>query len=352
MRCIPWLLVVALIVNLTSAARRPNQPITSCPSPCVCESIFCKSTQRRGKIFCAGVAASCFHANLTSFPPGVVANVTGLLLSNNSMTTINFDEFSNLAKLETLLVDNNLIRDIIINSRFKKLRRLSFKNNKIFHLPQRGFKLLKNLVDLNLEMNRITSVQGIKFPHKLRTLNLNHNRIRTLTSGSFRKLKELQTLKLEYNVIDFISKTTFIQATQLNVLYLSNNNLRILGENQFQQLPMCWFISLAGNNIHEVHPYAFRLFGVKNNNHHQIHLESNALRFIEEDMLGLFMSEVRRVLYSFYFAGNPIFCDCNIQLLRDDAGSLLRDPHKMVCDSPRNLNHTTLAELNIEECCV
>ena len=55
--------------------------------------------------------------------------------------------------------------------------------------------------------------------------------------------------------------------------------------------------------------------------------------------------------YALYFAGNPVFCDCNLVQLRDDSGNLLGDKTRILCDSPRNFTGSTLQDLHIAECC-
>jgi len=68
---------------------------------------------------------------------------------------------------------------------------------------------------------------------------------------------------------------------------MEHNQLRKLPKDAFTSLAQGWYLNLKYNQISDVHSLAFRLFGYKNENHHQIHLENNQLRFVDRELLGL-----------------------------------------------------------------
>ena len=50
---------------------------------------------------------NCFQKGLSEIPDGIPRNVTGLLLSNNNITYIDFDDFAKFTKLSDLMMNDN-----------------------------------------------------------------------------------------------------------------------------------------------------------------------------------------------------------------------------------------------------
>jgi len=67
----------------------------------------------------------------------------------------------------------------------------------------------------------------------------------------------------------------------LQVLELGGNRLQHLAKDTFAFLVNGFYLNLKANKISEVHSFAFRSFGGKNDNRHQISLEYNRLQFID-----------------------------------------------------------------------
>ena len=51
------------------------------------------------------------------------------------------------------------------------------------------------------------------------------------------------------------------------------------------------------------------------------------------------------------FAGNPLFCDCNLLKLREESGELLADTDRMICESPTENAGKSLKQLTLDDCC-
>ena len=58
-----------------------------------------------------------------------------------------------------------------------------------------------------------------------------------------------------------------------------------------------------------------------------------------------------REFYVLNFAGNPIFCDCNLLNLREEAGTTLTDTGHIVCAGPPENFHLRVIHLSFEDCC-
>lgn len=119
-------------------------------------------------------------------------------VSNNHLTTINYDAFLNTQSLEDLNLENNRLS---LSERFtsyieegispsngaspfqaaSKLTRLNLKNNSIMYIAQDWRLTLPNLQDLDLSYNEITMINedDVQFlnKHDLR-VNLTHNQLR------------------------------------------------------------------------------------------------------------------------------------------------------------------------------
>ncbi|CAK8694591.1 unnamed protein product [Clavelina lepadiformis] len=342
-------LIVFSIFLLFDVARCSYQTITECPEMCVCENTICKRRGKSRRLECSGVAVSCYGKGLDQIPPGIPANVTGLSFSNNNFRVIDLDYFSNFTRLTDLIVNENNATELRIGRDIRSLKRLTLKGNQLTALPPKGLTKIKNLLTLDLENNQIQDIRGVRFPRKLDLLNLNHNQLRALPAGIFRKSKLLRVLKLNNNRIDTIHNRAFKYLIGLESLEMEGNLLRTLHKDAFTGLPKAWYLNLKNNRISDIHPMSFRLFGFKNEFHHQIHLENNKLRFFDRDLLGIFIT--RENHYSFHFAGNPIFCDCNLINVRDEVKHLIGDTPKMVCDSPEENRGTNVNVLEIETCC-
>ena len=67
---------------------------------------------------------------------------------------------------------------------------------------------------------------------------------------------------------------------------MEDNRINKLVKNVFSPLTSGWYINLKNNSINEMHQMSFRLFGTKNENHCEIHLENNRLSFVERATIG------------------------------------------------------------------
>lgn len=107
------------------------------------------------------------------------------------------------------------------------------------------------------------------------TLDLSHNRIVQLEGGSFRGLYRLETLRLAHNQLNAIHLGAFqnTSGTRLRHLDLSSNQLRVLEQHYFLDLPGLKELLLFNNRIVHVESRALAGLG----NLHKAYLSHNRI---------------------------------------------------------------------------
>lgn len=115
-------------------------------------------------------------------------NIIAIDLSNNNIQNISSSSFKNLLKLETLILDSNLLTLLDFNLFFNltSLRSLSLNNNRIqLSRPDQteGFLNSKSLKELNLDSCNIDHIPSstFKYLNQLTSLNLANNPINKVT---------------------------------------------------------------------------------------------------------------------------------------------------------------------------
>jgi len=347
-------LIILLAVSTVSFCRggkkfHPDIRLEGCPALCDCFNTFCKEDRSTNQVECSGVLVNCFQKGLSEIPDGIPRNVTGLLLSNNNITYIDFDDFAKFTKLSDLMMNDNGATRFQISKPLRKLKRLSLRDNKIAYIPARNLTKMKSLEQLYFQHNLVKRIRGVRFPKSLEVLDLSDNNIIALPAKLFPNAKNLRILKLARNKINYLSSDAFRNAPMLQTLNLEGNDLRSLQKDAFLLLQQAWYLNLEDNAISSIHKHAFRMFGAKNPNHHQIDLSDNKIRFISSEDLKLLVD--RKQYYSIQFGGNPLFCDCNLLKLREEAEGLLADPKSMVCESPTENAGKSLSVLTLDDCC-
>lgn len=144
-------------------------------------------------------------------------HVTELNLRNNSISVIEPRAFDNMPRLSIIVLDNNKITewngDWFTNT--PKINTLSFKENKIRHLPIRSFHNIRGFHDVNgrnlstsiyLSDNQISVID----PNALEGLNvvgwlfLNDNNINDIPENLLDPLTHIEWLKLSFNKLNCV----------------------------------------------------------------------------------------------------------------------------------------------------
>jgi len=164
------------------------------------EEIECKLKELK---FNSNSLKTIFYADLLE-----MTNLEYLNLENNSIYTIELHSFSDLIKLETLILS---------------LNNLTYFNDTFIFSP------LSSLKFLNLSSNQIEIIQSNLFDSlfKLETLDLSWNRIRFIHSFAFNDLLSLRNLHLEENDQNLIieSNTSFSRLDSIQNIFLSKSVL-------------------------------------------------------------------------------------------------------------------------------
>lgn len=100
---------------------------------------------------------------------------------------------------------------------------LNLERNLVVNLPLQLNVLLSNLEYLHLNNNRISSLEAVVFPPRLKVLNLNFNEILSLQNGTLPG--KLEKLSMTDNAITTLDNVDF--PTTLQELSLSNQNLQV-----------------------------------------------------------------------------------------------------------------------------
>ncbi|XP_044140710.1 toll-like receptor 8 [Bufo gargarizans] len=137
--------------------------------------------------------------------------------------------FSNLTKLEQLIIDSNYLCEIPPGLP-DSISMLSFQYNYIFSINRTSFSSIKHLRKLNLGRN---CYYGNKCPGKL-----------DIENGTFTDLKELNVLNLSFNNITSVPQDL---PSSLKELHLSNNRIKVIHRDDFKNLVNLEILYLSGN---------------------------------------------------------------------------------------------------------
>ncbi|XP_039257567.2 uncharacterized protein LOC120334180 [Styela clava] len=327
--------------------RYPPMPIEDCPERCYCRDVDC--LKEKGELFCREVDFICFNANVADRLDVLPVNTTRLSIIGENMGHITLDMFSRFFELKKLNLSQNSIRSLKITKAMRFLDFLNLDNNRLCYFPlEEMVKLLPALKILKARHNNLTFLHDIQFPPRLVRLDLSNNHIESPVKGSFRRLKKLEFLNLANNSIREIHPVAFRHLKKLQILDLDRNQITQLLPGSFAHLPSISFLSLRHNRIEFIGQKAFRQIGVRWHGQHQIRLEHNRIKILRKESIDVLFS--RRDIYSLYLAGNPIFCDCGMMLIRDTAGDMLRDADTTLCHSPSDLKGFYVGDLDFPGC--
>jgi hypothetical protein len=210
-----------------------------------------------------------------------MTNLEYLNLENNSIALIEFHSFSDLIKLETLILS---------------LNRLTYFNDTFI------FSLLSNLKFLNLSSNQIEIIQSNLFDSlfKLETLDLSFNRIKFIQSFALNSILNLRNLHLNENDESLLieSNSSFSHLDSIQNIYLSksvlfnkNNNFKIFF-NLFAQkqkqvnksvLGISFYKSLfLISEFYSQYDCNSTLFFIRRNIHFNFRTESNIFDYFDQ----------------------------------------------------------------------
>ncbi|KAH7643426.1 hypothetical protein HUG17_10117 [Dermatophagoides farinae] len=180
-----------------------------------------------------------------------------LKLQNNQINQIPDDGFTRFTVLETLDLQSNHIRHL--NSRsfmtMPKLKILYCSNNLLTVVSDSSiFQQLPLLETLDLSLNRlrVVNLDGLE---SIRTLDLSYNHLHDLRLQSLTGLREL--FASNNNILQLVNET-FMNTTNLEVLYLQHNAIHSINYNTFYHLQQLRILDLSFNQLRRLHQSLFK----------------------------------------------------------------------------------------------
>ncbi|XP_072300673.1 toll-like receptor 7 [Eucyclogobius newberryi] len=213
------------------------------------------------------VAVDCTETNLKHIPLGIPPETTNLTLTINHIHSLNSSSFHGLDNLTELDFrcncvpikigpkDNICISSVAIEDRtfsdLGNLKALYLDGNQLYTIPK---DLPPNLSLLSLEVNHIYSIHTVNLTglSNVEILYLGQNcyfrnpcnNSYYIEDGAFFQLNKLTLLSLKSNNLSYIPHQL---PTHLKELYLYNNNIREVTEEDFQNLTNLETLDISGN---------------------------------------------------------------------------------------------------------
>ncbi|XP_036046569.1 leucine-rich repeat-containing protein 40 isoform X3 [Onychomys torridus] len=192
------------------------------------------------------------HDNqLTSLPSAIreLENLQKLNISHNKLKMLP-EEITSLKNLKALHLQHNELTCIPEGfEHLSSLEDLDLSNNRLATVPA-GFALLSSLLRLNLSSNQLKSLPAeISRMKRLKHLDCDSNLLETVPPdvGS---MESLELLYLRRNKLRVLPE--FPSSRQLKELYLSENQIEMLGAEHLQHLQAILVLDLRGNKLQSV----------------------------------------------------------------------------------------------------
>uniref|UniRef100_A0A8C8SI05 Leucine rich repeats and immunoglobulin like domains 1 n=1 Tax=Pelusios castaneus TaxID=367368 RepID=A0A8C8SI05_9SAUR len=263
----PWM-ALGLLLLLGSGSGSGSESDLRCAARCTC----------RGEVL------DCSRLGLGDLPAELPAWPAYVNLSYNKLTEIDPSAFAELLNLREVRLSHNELTAIpSLGSPSSHLISLDLRHNRIRSIEASQLKPYVALETLDLSYNDITEIRSGCFPQGLpiKELCLGNNRISTLESGAFDSLsRSLLTLRLSKNRITQLPVKAF-KLPRLIQLELNRNRIRLIEGLTFHGLDSLEILKLQRNNISKLTDGAF--WGLAKMQ--VLHLEYNSLTQVNSGSL-------------------------------------------------------------------
>ena len=159
-----------------------------------------------------------------------LSELSKLLLNDNKLTSLKPSVFYGLENLQTLHLNNNFLDSINNNvfSSLKSLRGLFLAMNNLVHIPACAFNGLVSVITIDVSRNQLTSISGGAFAMcgELQILYLHHNRLTSIAKETFWYLDNLWELDLSKNSLLVFDRELISNSRYLRDLNLFGNQLQ------------------------------------------------------------------------------------------------------------------------------
>ncbi|XP_038217636.1 chaoptin [Zerene cesonia] len=303
------------------------------------------------------------HNELTSLTKSAFGNLPTtftLDLSHNKLANIERRSFEGMQQLLDLSLRGNLL-EAVPNEAFKglvALRRLDLSHNYLEKIDNKTHGLLDDCLSLemvNLSHNRIGFLTKKMFPaspwipYRLAEIDLSHNEIPVVTYELTRGAKRLRKLNLAGNYINDIRSNVLGNLTSLEVLDLSNNQIKDLvsrsADTKFHLPENITHLYLQNNSL-EVLP----IENIDKSRYLKVlDVRHNVLTSFYPQLVKKIIEQGLEV----YFEDNKLKCDCFTRPLKHYINKLPISQqqdikyNKLLCSEPPTLFNTTF--VNIDE---
>ena len=172
-------------------------------------------------------------------------------LSDNNIVEIKDHAFENLKNVNDLNLQRNHLSTLSADAMYGlvnlKALRLDFNEIPILHTD--WFHHLTNLKKLTISYNMLNKLKKRDFQIlvNLRFLFLNENQIRKMNAGVFLGLSQLKMLKLSYNLLSALPNGIFQDLVNLEYLLLQSNSISHLSGGLFVGLKKLKEVKLSDN---------------------------------------------------------------------------------------------------------
>jgi Leucine-rich repeat (LRR) protein len=157
--------------------------------------------------------------------------------------------------MEILTLDNNKLTEVGRNLRLGNLKSLYLINNLIQKLKNSSFAYLKELIYLDLQTNRIITIEKNSFEglSKLKTLFLKNNYLDGSYADYFiEDLTNVETLDLSCNQYQYFGRDFFRNLKNMRKLKINNNLLKHIDSDIFQQNNELKSVCLNANKLKNI----------------------------------------------------------------------------------------------------
>nr|XP_022900101.1 toll-like receptor 13 [Onthophagus taurus] len=221
------------------------------------------------KGFCSNVKALSFSGNQFEIIPSNAlkdcVKITHFNMAYNRIEVLKQNDFINWGEnIKNLILTNNQIhvlkKDVFIG--LKDLKELSLSFNPIKYIDENAFNGLSNLenLELSFSLESIKIFGGMFKPiFNLKFLSIDNNNLENLDENLFDFLPNLRYINCEFNRLKLIHPNLFKKGlhTKLKEIRFSNNEIEIVFNKTFEDLPNLEKIILSFNKIKEIQNEAF-----------------------------------------------------------------------------------------------
>lgn len=223
--------------------------------------------------------AKCSDNGLINIPQGIPPWITDVDFQKNGISEIRPSDFKGLDNIEHLNINENKLRSIngSVFGHLTSLQSLKLDNNELQAIPV--FPHKSEIKELSLSNNKIVTISSLALEHmpNLRVLDLSGNSILAILNGTFPAGCKLTSLNLNSNQIAVLGKGSLSNLTELQVLKMNKNKLVELHSRSFMALTKLRTLELMKNDLSVIKGLTFK--GLKEL--HTLKLKRNNIRELD-----------------------------------------------------------------------